>query len=288
VPVPRTSHPVWDGNPAPGKTLLVYLEQDDPRRVILLMRYLPEVAKQCGKLIVASPESLMPLLGTLPGIAELRKPGQVGVSEFDTQVSLDSLPFVLGIRPESILQSIPYLDSGALRKRADTTLTLNTTGNKKVGVAWSNSLFDHGKDKGLNRHSACPIQEVEKLLAVENIEFYPLLIPSHVEDSSSIVAQNWANKPLSEKSNLADLALVVDQMDLVIGVDSPALHLAGAMGKPSWGMLGTVYDWYWPAESNQSDWYPGTRLFRQPAPGDWQGLVTNIGTALEAWRKAGQ
>jgi ADP-heptose:LPS heptosyltransferase len=78
-------------------------------------------------------------------------------------------------------------------------------------------------------------------------------------------------------------ALAIAQMDLVIGVDSPALHLAGTLGRPAWVLLGHVSDWCWPVATNKSPWYPTARIFRRPAPGDPDSLMESVRSALAAW-----
>jgi hypothetical protein len=51
---------------------------------------------------------------------------------------------------------------------------------------------------------------------------------------------------------LVELASSVADLDLVLGVDSPAVHLAGVFRKPAWVLLGDVSDWCWPAHADRS------------------------------------
>lgn len=44
-------------------------------------------------------------------------------------------------------------------------------------------------------------------------------------------------------SDFADTAAAVAQLDLIIMTDSAVAHLAGAMGKPVWLLLGHVAHW---------------------------------------------
>jgi ADP-heptose:LPS heptosyltransferase len=73
--------------------------------------------------------------------------------------------------------------------------------------------------------------------------------------------------------DFADTATLVAQLDLVIAVDTAVAHLAGAMAKPVWLLIGRGNDWRWLAGRADSPWYPTARLFRQAAPRDWAPAV---------------
>jgi hypothetical protein len=75
---------------------------------------------------------------------------------------------------------------------------------------------------------------------------------------------------------------VVEQLDLVISVDTSVAHLAGALGRPVWILISFLPDWRWMLDRDDTPWYPSATLFRQPASGDWPGLVQNVLTALQA------
>ena len=90
----------------------------------------------------------------------------------------------------------------------------------------------------------------------------------------------------ADNPDLTGLALTIAQLDLVIGVDSVAIHLAGALGKPAWVLLGSVSDWCWPAVGDCSPWYPTARIFHQPTPGDQDGLMESARSAFAAWLRS--
>lgn len=117
--------------------------------------------------------------------------------------------------------------------------------------------------------------------------------PGHVNDSIRSLPAEWAAELLalpgavdlrpesSGARDFYDTACVIAGLDLVISVDSSVAHLAGAMGKPVWVLLPHAADWRWQAERADSPWYPSARLFRQPEPGDWRGVVEAVTAALQ-------
>ena len=77
-------------------------------------------------------------------------------------------------------------------------------------------------------------------------------------------------------SDYAATAALIANLDLVVTVDTSAAHLAGALGVPCWVMLPFAPDWRWRLGRDDSVWYGGMRLFRQPAPGAWHDVVTDV------------
>jgi ADP-heptose:LPS heptosyltransferase len=84
----------------------------------------------------------------------------------------------------------------------------------------------------------------------------------------------------SEFLDFADTAALLSNLDLLITIDTAAAHLAGAMGLPTWVLLSHSPDWRWMLDRADSPWYPTMRLFRQPAPGDWDTPIMQIAAAL--------
>jgi len=81
-------------------------------------------------------------------------------------------------------------------------------------------------------------------------------------------------------SDFADAAAVVGELDLVISVDTATVHLAGALGVPTWCLLPYVPDWRWGLESGTTCWYDSLRLFRQAELGDWSHVIEAVKSDL--------
>ena len=86
----------------------------------------------------------------------------------------------------------------------------------------------------------------------------------------------------AELGDFAETAALIEALDLVIGVDTAVVHLAGALGKPVWLLNRFDTCWRWLLGRDDSPWYPTLRQFRQPRAGDWQSVVALVGAALAA------
>ena len=81
-------------------------------------------------------------------------------------------------------------------------------------------------------------------------------------------------------TDFGETAAVVENLDLIITVDTSMGHLAGALGKPAWILIPKAADWRWMLEREDSPWYPSVRLFRQPKPGTWDEPLDRLRAAL--------
>jgi len=272
----RGTHPGWEGAPALDKTLLVYSALDDARHLILLARYLPRVARQVRRLILMAPEAYAPLLATVRGVGELRRPGEVQVSEFDLQASLESLPKLFGTTVDSVPSFDEVIDLDALRRRARSA-PLPQAGETRIGVVRA------GPGPASGARSPCPLEAFDVLLSDAGVAFFDLTETAGNDKTLYRPAGLHSLEPPARIAGSLEWALAISQLHLVIGVDSTAVHLAGALGKPVWVLLGSVFDWWWPATGDKSTWYPSARIFRQPMPGDQAGLLESVRCALTTW-----
>ena len=88
--------------------------------------------------------------------------------------------------------------------------------------------------------------------------------------------------------DFADTAALIEQLDLVISIDTAVAHLAGAMGRPVYLMLPFAPDWRWLLGRTDSPWYPTMRIFRQQHPGEWSEVIVRLQSALDKLSGASQ
>jgi ADP-heptose:LPS heptosyltransferase len=85
---------------------------------------------------------------------------------------------------------------------------------------------------------------------------------------------------MPEMAEFADTAALVANLDLVIAVDTAAVHLAGALGKPVWLLNRFDADWRWLTGRHDSPWYPTLRIYRQQQAGDWDSVLAEAARDL--------
>jgi hypothetical protein len=194
---------------------------------------------------------------------------------FDCHCSMVSLPYLFKSTLNTIPNDVPYLhlppDAGKQWARA-----LSKFPGLKVGLTWAG-----GKNTARDRLRSMTLQQLAPLMAVNGVQFVVIQKGDYALDQLSAVdwpLLNW----MDASHDLADTAALIDQLDLVITVDTVIAHLAGALGKPVWLMNRYESEWRWLAEGETSRWYPTMRIFRQPVMLDWTSVVGKVAEELRA------
>ena len=268
--------PMWDGGPLEGRTLLLHAEQGLGDSLQML-RYLPGVLEQGGKLLLELPTALHNVVRAqwdLPQEA-LIAPGDP-VPVFDMHAPLMSLPHIFGTTLESIPGNTPYLRAEpALVQRWQQRLTSHA--GRRVGLVWAGNPGHQ-----MDRRRSLTLSLLAPLADVPDTIFFSLQKgPATSELAGAPKSLNIVDLS-GELTDFAETAAAIANLDLVISVDTAVAHLAGALGKPVNVLLSYTADWRWLSGRDDSPWYRSARLFRQTAPGDWQTPIAGLAQALGA------
>lgn len=270
-------HPRWDGEPIPDQTLLIHTEQG-AGDAIQFIRYVPLAAKRCSKVIFVCTPELIPIFEGVAGIAEIRTAGEISLNTFDTYVALMSLPHIFKTDLPTIPSPTPYLAAPTAGRSSLQALLQEQRQphQRQVGIVWAGSTT-HANDK--NRSAT--VEDFMPILQVPNIRFYSLQVGDRANDIA-LLSPDLPVQDLSARlGNYGDTAAVIEQLDLVITVDTSVAHLAGALHKPVWTLLCYNPDWRWLLEREDTPWYPSMRLFRQTSPKDWAPVCQQVAEALK-------
>lgn len=253
IPPVTVGYPQWQGQSLEGRSILIWYEQGLGDQIQMCRFTQTLKARGAARVALGCRPQLVDLLATAPGVDEViavTMGGAVTVGRYDYWSRYFSLPGPLGITLDN-LPAEPYLFARADRRE-------RWRGFKGVGIAWKASPTGFNpQNKGL------PDALAARLLAMG---------AQSLDPADTGVA------------DFADSAAIIEQLDLVISIDTSVAHLAGAMGKPCWTLLPRVHtDWRWLRDRTDSPWYPSMRLYRQREAGRWDEVVDAVARDLEAF-----
>ena len=259
-----------------NKSLLIYAEQG-LGDTIQFIRY-AKLAEQLGAhVILELPSEFIKIASTLAGQFTLIEMGKV-LPESDYHCPLMSLPLAFKTTVETIPNEVPYLYADIVKKNK----WQKRIGNKaqtRIGLVWSGSIA-HKND----HNRSIPFEKIATLLKLP-IELHCLQKEIRTTDQIFISSNNNIIIHTEFLSDFSDTAALIDEMDLVISVDTSVAHLAGALGKDVWILLPYVPDYRWMLNRADCPWYPSAKLFRQSDRGDWDGVIRQIENELLSYCK---
>ncbi len=275
---PRGFGDPWRGEDIAGRTILLHAEQG-LGDTLQFVRYAPLVAARNARVVLEVQPPLARLMQTLPGVVQ----GDVRVvtqgdplPAFDRHCPLLSLPLAFATRIDSIPASTPYLhgDRGAI---AGWAAHLPDDGGLRVGLVWAGSPhINHAASHLVDRRRSLPPAALAGLADIGGVHLVSLQKDTAPPPDLRLI------NPMPSVTDFADTAALVANLDLVITVDTAVAHLAGALGRPVWLLSRYDGSWRWLHGRDDSPWYPGMRIYRQPHPNDWADVVARVHTDLSA------
>ena len=286
VPIRRFKQPLWRGEDLKGKSIFIYEEQgigdtfQFSRYILYLKQFfnVKNVIFGCRSKIVDifhGEES-----GWQGAIDKLLFPGDK-FPIFDTYSSLLSLPYIFSKSSINIPHKSPYLK--AKKKLIDfykiKIAELFSSDVYKVGICWQ------GNNKNINDvDRSITLNYFESLFGLENIKFFSLQKGFGEEQIRKFGYEeliiDW-----SENLDFTNTAALIENLDLVITIDTSIAHLSGAMGKQTWVLLPLIPDFRWMLNSEDSFWYPSMKLYRQVKSNEWESVVYRLEKSLKSISK---
>lgn len=286
--------PHWDGiEDLTGKTLLLYGEQGfgDTLQFVRYITIIKEKFKDI-KIIFECNLPLVSLLKQIDSISEIYSYNETPVNSFDYHCSIISLPHYMGTTIETIpYQDQPYLKAD-LEKVNRWKQKIGETNKLKVGIVW------HGKPitadiepevKSVSVRRNISLKDLKDWFDLENIQFYSIQKGNEaVEQIKQADLQDKILDYTDEFSDFSDTAAFIENMDLIIGVDTAMIHLACAIGKNTWMLSRNDGCWRWMTKEKYpttSPWYSALKIYRQSQWTGWTSEIEQIKNDLQAFKK---
>ena len=232
---------VWNGRPlgSVGRGQVLVRCYHGLGDTLQFWRYLPILQAQADVTVEVQPE-LLPLLATTARCVPF-DPAHPAPPQHDVEIMELFHALRLPPPPAPYLMADPFPLAGF---------------GPTVGVCWVAGGWDSGR--------SVP---------------WPLLSPLAERATVVSLARGpdaagapWID-PLAGSMDIMQTARLLAALDHIVTVDTMVAHLAGALGRPTSLLLRADADWRWMRGRNDSPWYPQTRLYRQPSPGEWDPAV---------------
>ena len=256
-----------------GKKILVYSEQG-LGDTFQFCRYLPLLKRLKPKSIFFYLDSpLVSVFSNFDKDINIIEKGKKINEEIDLLYPLLSLPLLFKTRLNNIPNNFPYLIPNN-DKNSYWFHKLKKNNNRKIGLVWSGS-----KNKNINNRSLS-LKHFSSILKLP-FEFHSIQKEIRASDQEELDKYKNLQQHQNDLKEFSDTAAILNQMDLIISVDTSVAHLAGALAKKVWILLNFIPDFRWMLDREDSPWYPNARLFRQPKIDDWNSVIKKIEKELK-------
>ncbi len=261
--------PMWKGEPLDGKIVAIHHEQGYGDS-FAYCRWLNQMPK--GSYVLGMPSALVGLMAS-------SFDGQV----FNTNEPLQPADYFLPIMslPHRLEARGVYVEKSYICPEGRFDIPTDPETRLKLGIVWRSKAGPADTDPSINIHGAQKSIPLELLLPLGDIPGVTLYSLQTGTDDIKRLGADYLIYDLAAKTiGFNELALFMQEMDIIVSVDTAPLHLAGAMGKRCIGLLACRSGWPYPKSGNTTPWYPSMQLIRQETPGHWQSVVNELAGIL--------
>lgn len=271
---PFCAKPDWMGESLQNKIILVEAEQGHGD-AIQFVRYLRFLKTEGAKVILGCQPALYRLMAGCAAADLVLRQGDLAPA-FDVVTPLLSLPGIFKTTLETLPAEIPYLQAPSGSGMQAIAAINRYPGIFRAGLVWAGGAHNPN-----DRLRSLKLDQFSDLFRIAGTKFFSLQKSDAVTQLGSIPPGIITDLG-PYLGDFADTAAAIQELDLVISVDTAVAHLAGALGKPVWTLIPFVPDWRWMLNREDSPWYPTMRLFRQPTPGDWASVISHVSEELKS------
>ena len=257
----------WAGEAMPGGSLLLVGEQG-LGDVLQAVRFASLIRDRVAEIIVQAPRPLVGLLRTMRSNDRVVA-DDLPTPAHDAWLPMMSLFGLTGVTPEFQPDGLERL--APRPEKVAAWAGRLPPGRWRVGVAWQGNpdvRVEHGRSFPLAALSplaqaGATLISLQKGFGVEQLETDPGFPVCDLG-------------PAYRDGDFEDTAAVIAGLDLVVCCDTSVGHLAGAIGRPAWIVLGDNPDWRWLRTREDSLWYETVRVARRRATEPWSETLARL------------
>jgi tetratricopeptide (TPR) repeat protein len=277
----RYGFPLWDGSPMPDNRLLVLAEQGLGDE-IMFASCVPELrAMVKGVVLECSPRLAALFARSFPWADVYGRERHASLDwlqrypDLSAQVPIGSLPMWLRPGATSFPKHNGYLRIDPMRVAAYRDQLVEAGRPLTVGISWRGGTGATGKAL-----RSIALTELKRFLPSDRVRYACLQHQLNKEEREIVQDLGWFYCE-EAFANIDELAALTASLDLVITVANLNLHVAGALGRSAWGLLGMSPDWRWLRHGASSLWYPSIQLFRAREYGGWESMLRDVAMRLQ-------
>lgn len=266
------------------QTILIYAEQGFGD-TIQFARYLPLVTELACQVIFAVPTPLLTLMKETFSDCNVRAFGDP-LPNFDCHCPLMSLPYVFGTTLDSIPRMVTYRSEDTRRIEQWERRLARCVERPRVGLVWNGGFRPNQPELWeTNNRRNIAVDLFSAHLQSTPCHFFSLQKGDPAEAEVATRAKElWRNDNFhnysADLTDFSETATLIQNLDLVISVDTATAHLAASLGKPTWLLNRFDTCWRWLEGRIDSPWYPSVKLFRQRQNQSWSEVLVNVKSEL--------
>lgn len=277
-------YPAWRGEDIAGKTVLVLAEQGLGDQV-MFASCLPDLLELHPRqvLLEANERVEKTLARSFPQIRVFSSKQRnfdwmpAGL-EPDYYLPIADLPYHFRRSVDSFPHHQGYLTADP--ERVASWRSRLGSDRPAIGFTWRGGI-----QKTRQAIRSLELDQLEPILTEPRVRFVNLQYGNVTDDIDSFSRTHGIEIDSFPEAieDLDEFAALLKALDLVITVCNTTVHYAGALGKPCWVLTPHVPEWRYGLTAPRMHWYPSTRMFRQPSPGDWTSVISEAHAALVHW-----
>ena len=267
----------WQGENLNNKTILILFEQGIGD-IIQFSRYIYLIEKEYSVNIIFMTNKKIAHLFSKSKFKLIFN--EDDVPKYDFYKHLMSLPKIYYEKTKTFPSQINFIP-----KDKKITLKwkerLNEIKGFKVGINWQGR-----KTYGVDHLRSIPLNYFNDLFNIEKINFISLQKGFGLEQIKNFKHKdklyNFSKEVDNGENIFEDTIGILQNIDLVISIDSSLVHLSSTLGIKTFALLHFCPDWRWNLMTKEFSWYDNLKIYRQEEVNKWDSIFSLLKKDLVA------
>ena len=270
----------WQGENLNNKTILILSEQGIGD-IIQFSRYIYLIEKEYSVNIIFKTDKRMAYLFSKSKFKIIFN--EDNIPKYDFYKHLMSLPKIYYEKTKTFPSQINFIPKDkkiALKWKE----RLNEIKGFKVGINWQGNkayTSDHLR--------SIPLNYFNDLFNIEKINFISLQKGFGVEQIKNFKHKDklydFSKEVDNGKNIFEDTIGILQNIDLVISIDSSLVHLSSTLGIKTFALLHFCPDWRWNLITKEFSWYDNLKIYRQEEINKWDSIFSLLKKDLVAYEQ---